>query len=37
VRRILVAMGGQRSHPFDPKVTPPADVLERLREPARGR
>ena len=35
VRRILVAIGGQRSHPFDPTVTPPSDVLALLREPSR--
>jgi soluble lytic murein transglycosylase-like protein len=37
VRRIIAAMGGQRSHPFDPKVTAPSDVLVLLREPVRGR
>lgn len=37
VRRILTTIGGQRSHPFDSKVTPPSDVLVLLREPARGR
>ena len=37
VRRILSAIGGQRSHPFDPNVTPPSDLLALLREPARGR
>ena len=35
VRRILAAIGGQRSHPFDPAVTPPSDMLALLREPAR--
>jgi soluble lytic murein transglycosylase-like protein len=37
VRRILAAIGGQRSHPFDPAVTPPSDMLALLREPARSR
>ncbi len=37
VRRILAAIGGQRSHPFDPTVTPPSEVLALLREPARVR
>jgi soluble lytic murein transglycosylase-like protein len=37
VRRILAAIGGQRSHPFDPSVTPPSEVLAMLREPARTR
>ena len=34
VRRILEAMDGQRSHPFDPTVTPPSNVLALLRGPA---
>ena len=34
VQRILLAMGGQRSHPFDASVTPPSNVLALLREPA---
>ena len=34
VRRILAAMGGVRSHPFDPGVTPPSDVLALLRPAA---
>jgi len=37
VRRILVALGGQRSHPFDPTVTPPSDLLALLRAPDRFR
>jgi soluble lytic murein transglycosylase-like protein len=37
VWRIVAAIGGQRSHPFDPKVTPPSAVLTLLREPARSR
>ena len=37
VRRILGTMGGQRSHPFDPTVTAPSDVLALLRDPARMR
>lgn len=38
VRRIIAAMGGQRSHPFDPSVTPPSTMLPLLRETAvRGR
>ena len=31
VQRILLAMGGQRSHPFDASVTPPSNVLALLR------
>ncbi|MBI5259740.1 MAG: transglycosylase SLT domain-containing protein [Burkholderiales bacterium] len=31
VRRILAAIGGQRLHPFDPKVTPPSEVLPLMR------
>ena len=34
VQRILVAMGGQRSHPFDASVTPPSNVLALLRAAA---
>jgi soluble lytic murein transglycosylase-like protein len=37
VRRILAAMGGSRSHPFDPGVTQPSEVLALLREAPRGR
>jgi len=33
VLRILSIMGGQRSHPFDPAVTPPSSVLSALRGP----
>jgi hypothetical protein len=35
VRRIIAAIGGQRSHPFDPSVTPPSPVLKLLREQAK--
>ncbi len=31
VRRILSHVGGQRWHPFDPKITPPSDMLALLR------
>ena len=31
VSRIIAALGGQRSHAFDPTVTPPSDVLIVLR------
>ncbi|HMO47432.1 MAG TPA: transglycosylase SLT domain-containing protein [Rubrivivax sp.] len=31
VRRILATMGGARSHPFDPGVTPPSEVLALVR------
>ncbi|WP_395704198.1 transglycosylase SLT domain-containing protein [Aquabacterium sp.] len=31
VRRILAALGGQRWHPFDPKVTAPSEMLSLLR------
>lgn len=37
VRRILRAVGGQHSYPFDPAVTPPSDLLALLREPPRKR
>ena len=37
VRRILAAINGQRTHPFDPTVTAPSDVLVQLRTPARTR
>jgi soluble lytic murein transglycosylase-like protein len=33
VRRIVAAIGGQRTHPFDPKVTPPSDMLALMRSP----
>nr|WP_316640464.1 transglycosylase SLT domain-containing protein [uncultured Roseateles sp.] len=33
VRRIIAAIGGQRSHPFDPTVTAPSTMLALLREP----
>lgn len=32
VRRILASLGGQRSHPFDPKATPPSEVMALLRK-----
>ena len=32
VRRILAAIGGRRSHPFDASVTPPSDALRLIRE-----
>lgn len=31
VRRIIAAIGGQRSHPFDPKAAPPSEMLSLLR------
>jgi soluble lytic murein transglycosylase-like protein len=37
VRRILASIGGQRSHPYDPTVTPPSDLLALLRPPERVR
>jgi soluble lytic murein transglycosylase-like protein len=37
VWRIIAALGGQRLHPFDPKVTPPSAVLPLMREPLRSR
>jgi len=37
VRRILVAIGGQRLHPFDPKVTRPSEVVGVGRDAARRR
>jgi soluble lytic murein transglycosylase-like protein len=37
VWRIVAAIGGRRSHPFDPKVTPPSGLLALLREPAGSR
>ncbi len=35
VRKIIAALNGQRSATFDPKATPPSDVLALLRNPAR--
>jgi soluble lytic murein transglycosylase-like protein len=35
VRRIIAALGGQRSHPFDPRVTPPSDALPLVRATGR--
>ena len=32
VRRIIAATGGQRMHPFDPKVTQPSEMLALLRQ-----
>ena len=37
VQRIMANLGGQRSHPFDPAVTPPSGALRAAREPARPR
>ena len=37
VRRIIAAIGGQRSHPFVASVTPPSQVFALLRDPARMR
>jgi soluble lytic murein transglycosylase-like protein len=37
VQRILSALGGQRSHPFDPSVTSPSSVLPAMRDSARVR
>ena len=37
VRRIMASINGQRTHPFDPSVTAPSDMLAQLREPARSR
>lgn len=37
VRRILAAINGQRTHPFDPTVTAPSDMLAQLRQPERNR
>ena len=31
VRKIIAGLNGQRSHAFDPKVTPPSDMLTLLR------
>jgi soluble lytic murein transglycosylase-like protein len=35
VRRIIASINGQRSHPFDPSVTAPSEMLSQLRGPAR--
>lgn len=35
--RILAAIGGQLSHPFDPAVTPPSQVLSQVRRAERTR
>jgi len=37
VQRVLFNLGGQRSHPFDPAVTPPSGVLRLSRESPRPR
>ena len=37
VQRILATLGGQRSHPFDPAVTPPSGVFRASRDVARMR
>jgi len=37
VQRILSTLGGQRSHPFDPSVTPPSSVFKPVREQTRVR
>jgi soluble lytic murein transglycosylase-like protein len=37
VRRIIAAINGQRTHPFDPAVTAPSEMLAQLRPPAPGR
>jgi hypothetical protein len=34
VRRIIASINGQRTHPFDPSVTAPSDMLAQLRQPA---
>jgi soluble lytic murein transglycosylase-like protein len=34
VRRILASINGQRTHPFDPSVTAPSDMLSQLRASA---
>jgi hypothetical protein len=31
VRKIMAAIGGQRTHPFDPGIVSPSPVLLRLR------
>jgi soluble lytic murein transglycosylase-like protein len=35
VRRIIASINGQRTHPFDPSVTSPSDMLAQLRASAR--
>jgi hypothetical protein len=35
VRRILGTLGGQRSHPFDPTVTPPSKAFKPAGDSAR--
>jgi hypothetical protein len=37
VRKIMASINGQRTHPFDPSVTAPSDMLALLRDPARAR
>jgi len=37
VRRIQAALGGQRSHPFDPTVTPPSQALAQSPSLSRSR
>jgi soluble lytic murein transglycosylase-like protein len=37
VLRILASLGGQLSHPFDPTVTPPSEMLALMRDAARSR
>ena len=37
VSGIIAALGGQRSHAYDPTVTPPSSVLGQLRAPRRAR
>ncbi len=37
VQRVLSNLGGQRSHPFDPAVTPPSSALRAPRDSARSR
>lgn len=34
VRKIIAAINGQRSHPFDAKVTPPSEVMAQLQVPS---
>ena len=37
VRKIIASINGQRTHPFDPSVTAPSDMLAQLRAAARAR
>jgi len=37
VQRVLSNLGGQRSHPFDPAVTPPSGALRSSRDSVRSR